>query len=99
MCSLRLVSIVHFVWPIYDFPHSHGMPYTPGIFTPGSYFSGLSMWQVFYVGTCMVLMSYLDRSLLILLEVDCWYGRSAVAVGFSLFYFCFLQFCLRMGTG
>jgi hypothetical protein len=63
---------------------------TPGILNPGLSFTGLSMWQVFFAGTCMVLMSYLARSLLIVLEVDCWYGRSAVVTGFSLFDLCFI---------
>jgi hypothetical protein len=29
------------------------MPYTLGIFNPGSSFTGLSMWQVFFAGTCI----------------------------------------------
>jgi hypothetical protein len=81
MCSCLLISVVLFVCPVYVLSHSHGMQHTLGTFSPGLSFTDLSKWLVFLAGTFMVLMC-LVRSLLILWEVECWYGRSAAQLVF-----------------
>jgi hypothetical protein len=79
MCSLRVVSMDLPVWPMYTFPHSQGIRYTPGIFRPKSSLAVLSNCLFFYIGMWTVLILYFVKSLLILLDTACWYGSTEVS--------------------
>jgi hypothetical protein len=61
-----LVSMDLPVWPMYTFPHSQGIRYTPGIFRPKSSLAVLSNCLFYFIGTWTVLILYFVKSLLIL---------------------------------
>jgi len=91
VCSLCLASVDLPVWPMYTLLHSHGIQYMPGTFRPKSSLTGLSMYIFFLFGMWTMLMLYLAKSLVILLEMACWYCSIAIPIEFSLYDsgFCF----------
>jgi hypothetical protein len=70
---------------MYTFPHSQGIWYTPGILRPKSSLAVLSNCLFFFFGTWTVLILYYVRSLLILLDMACWYGSTAVPANLLFF--------------
>jgi hypothetical protein len=68
LCSLHLVSTDLPIWPL---PHSHGVRYTQGIFKPKLSLTDLSICMFFFRAIWTVVILYLARSLLILLEIKC----------------------------
>jgi hypothetical protein len=67
------------VWPTHTLPHSHGMQYTPDVLRPRLSLMGLKMLEVYLNRIWIVLMLCFATSLLILLDVKCWYAIKALS--------------------
>jgi len=67
------------VWPTYTLPYSYGMQYTPDVLRPRLSLMGIQVLEIYFIGIWIVLMLCLASSLLILLDVKCWYAIKALS--------------------
>jgi len=79
MYSWFLISMVLEVWPTYTLPYSYGMQYTPDVLRPRLSLMGIQVLEIYFIGIWIVLMLCLASSLLILLDVKCWYAIKALS--------------------
>jgi len=83
VCSWHPISMILEVWPTCTLPHSHKMQCTPDVLRPRLLLISLNVIEIFLIGMWMFLMLCVASSLLIVLDVKCWYRSQATPIGFS----------------